>query len=147
MQISKPQARSSSDIELPVLNSHARSLQPAPHELNRTANPTAVVDGIEPPTPAYFPSLNAIPPTPSLDAGLLEYTRMHGHSEIPLSPRHPEDDRASVQASEAHGEALPPYKTDNPPVYSHRRRDLSEPVTWPTIAFRLGFSTFFHQIK
>jgi hypothetical protein len=103
---------------------------------NRTTNPTAVVDGIDPPTPAYVPPLNA---TPSFDNGLLDNTRMHGQSEIPLSSMHPEDDRASVQVSEAHTEALPAYKADHAPVYSPRRRDSKEPVTWSMIAFRLGF--------
>lgn len=152
MPISKPQAGSSPDIELPMLTSHARSFQPLPHgpvasssstleknSENHATNPTAVVDGIEPPAPAYLP--NDIPPTPSFDAGLLEYTRMHGHSETPLSPRQPEDDRTSVRASEAHGEALPAYRSDIPPLYSRRprRHDLEEPSTWLSICFKLGF--------
>lgn len=159
MRVSKPQARPSSDIELPVLSSHARSSQPPPQEQvlsssstsntnpeNGTMNPIAVVDGIEPPT--YFPPSNDIPPTPSLDAGLLEYTRLHGHSEIPLSSRRREDDTTSVQASEViPAEALPAYRTDNPPIYSYRERDIEEPTTWCMMCFRLGFSTFFHQIQ
>ena len=160
MSIWKPQTRSSSDIELPVLTSHARSSQPPPERLplsspisetnseNRTANSTAMVDGVEPPTPAYFPPSNVIPIIPSSDAGLLEYTRLHGHSEIPLSSRQQEDDRNSVHASEAsHAEALPAYRVDNPPRYSHSRRHSGEPMTWPEISFRIGFRTFFLQIK
>ncbi|KAF8800949.1 hypothetical protein BYT27DRAFT_7148154 [Phlegmacium glaucopus] len=152
--ISNPQAGSSSDIELPILTSHARSFQPPLHGQvsssspiaetnpeNRTVNPAAVVDEIEPPIPAYFPPSNHIPPTLSFDAGLLEYTRMHGHSEIPLSPRQREDDRSSVQASEAQADALPSYKLDNPPVYSRRptQHELQEPSTWPMLCFKLGF--------
>ena len=157
MSISKPQARSSSDIELPVLTSHGRSFQPTPeleqrsiletNSENRTANSIAMVD-VEVPTPAYFPPSNDIPPIQSSDAGLLEYTRLHGHSEIPLSPRQREDDRASVHASEAgHAEALPAYRVDHPPRYSRRRHHSNEPSTWPEISFRIGFRTFFHQIK
>ena len=109
MPISKPQARSSSDVELPVLNSpHERPSSPS--STNRPANPTAVVDEL---TPAYFPPLND----------------------------------PSVHMSGPHADAPPAYKTDNPPVYSHRRRDSKEPVTWPMIAFRLGFGKFFHQIE
>ena len=157
MSISIPQTRSSPDIELPVLTSHARSFQPPPERVpfsssiletnskNRTANSIAMVDGVESPTPAYFPPSNDIPPIPSFDAGLLEYTRLHGHSEIPLSPRQREDDRTSVYASEAgHAEALPAYRADNPPGYSHRRYDSGEPMTWPAISFRIGFRAFFH---
>jgi len=149
MSISKPQARSSSDIELPVLTSHGRSFQPTPeleqrsiletNSENRTANSIAMVD-VEVPTPAYFPPSNDIPPIQSSDAGLLEYTRLHGHSEIPLSPRQREDDRASVHASEAgHAEALPAYRVDHPPRYSQRRHHSNEPSTWPEISFRIGF--------
>lgn len=156
MSISKPQTRSSSDIELPVLTSHARSFQPPPERVpfsspisetnseNRTANSIVMVDGVEPPTPAYFPPSNDIPPLPSSDAGHLEYTRLHGHSNIPLSPRQREDDRTSVHASEA--EALPAYRADNPPRYDVRY-DSREPLTWPAISFRIGFRTFFHQIR
>ena len=117
-----------------------------------------MVDGVlvEPPTPAYSPPSNDnIPPLPlvpssSSDAGLLEYTRLHGHSDMPLSPRQREDDnddRTSVHASEA--EALPAYRADhNPPRYSHRRLDSEEPMTWPAISFRIGFRTFLsHQTK
>lgn len=164
MPISKPQqleAGSSSsdiDIELPVLISHARSFQPPPQirasssspiseknpENNSTANPTVVVDEIEPPTPAYFPPSNHIPPASSSDAGLLEYTRIHGHSEIPLTPRQREDDRTSVQASEVQADALPAYGVDSPPVYSRRptHHDLQEPSTWPMLCFKLGFGMF-----
>lgn len=107
-----------------------------------------MVDEVEPPTPAYFPPSNDIPLTSSFDAGLLEYTRLHGHSEIPLSSRQRDDDRASIHASEAsHAEALPAYRVDDPPRYSHRRLDLGEPMTWPAISFRIGFRTFFQQIK
>jgi hypothetical protein len=158
MPISKPETGSSSDIELPVLTSHyARSFQPLPSERapfsnsvsetnpqNGTANSTPAVNGINPPTPAYSPSTNDIPPIPSFDAGLLEYTRLRGHSEIPLSPRQPEDDRTSVHASEAPTESLPAYRVDHPPNYFHRRRDSVEPITWPTICFRIGFRTYFH---
>jgi len=142
MPISKPQARLSSGIELPVLSSHTQAIQPPPHEQVSSSSPfsdpTGVVDGIETPTPAYFPPSNDIPPIPSFDAGLLEYTRQHGHSEIPLSSRHREDDRTSVQASEAPAEALPAYREDNLPVYS-RQYNSEEPTTWPTICFKLGF--------
>ena len=107
-----------------------------------------MVDEVEPPTPAYFPPSNGIPPIQSYDAGLLDYTQRHGHSEIPLSPRQREDDRTSVLASDANlaEEALPAYRADNPPRYSFRRgrRDLSEPLTWPAISFRIGFRKFFH---
>lgn len=153
MSISKPQTGSSSpaaDIELSVLSSQARSFQSPPERVplsspvsetdseNRTANFIAMV--VEPPTPAYFPPSNDIPPP---DADLLEYTRLHGHSEIPLSSRQREDDRTSVLASEtSHAEALPAYRDDNPPRYSHRRHDLGEPLTWPAISFRIGFRTF-----
>jgi len=153
MLISKAQTKSSSDIELPVLTSHALSFQPPPELVprsspiletnseNRIANSIAIVDGVEPPTPAYFPPLNDIPPIPSSDAAFLDYTRLHGHSEIPLSPRQREDDRTSVHASEAgHAEALPAYyRADNPPRYSHRRLDPKEPMTWPAVSFRIGF--------
>jgi len=150
MLISKPQDKSSSDIELPVLTSHARSIQPPPQEHvlsssstsntnpeNGTTNPIVVPDGIEPPT--YFPPSNDIPPIPSLDVGLLEYTRLHGHSEIPLSSRQREDDTTSVQASEAPAEALPAYRADNPPIYSHREPKNEEPSTWSLVCFKLGF--------
>jgi len=149
MSIPKPQTTSSSDIELPVLTSHAPSIQPPPERVPfsstisdanseyHTANSIAMVDDVEPPTPAYFPPTNDIPPS---DAGLLEYTQLHGHSEIPLSPRQLEDNRISVNASEGRdAEALPAYRADNPPRYSPRRRDLSEPLTWPAISFRIGF--------
>jgi hypothetical protein len=159
MSISNPRTASSSDIELSVLSSQARSFQP-PTELegvpfsspvsetsnseNRTADSIAMVDGVEPPTPAYFPPSNDIPPP---DAGLLEYTRLHGHSEIPLtssSIRQREDERTSVHASEtSRAEALPAYREDNLPRYSYRRHDHSgEPLTWPAISFRIGFRTF-----
>lgn len=99
-----------------------------------------MVDGIEPPTPAYLPPMNDIPPITSFDAGFLEYTRVHGHSEIPLSPTQREDDRASVHTSQVHdAEALPAYRTDNPPNYFRSRHDTVEPITWPTICFRIGF--------
>jgi len=152
MSISKLQTKSSSDIELPVLTSHARSFQPPlglvplpstiseTNSENRTTNSIAKVNGVEPPTPAYFPPSNDIPPIPSSDAGLLEYTRLHGHSEIPLSSRQREDDRTSVHASEtSHAEALPAYRADIPPRYSHRRHDPVEPMTWPAMCFRIGF--------
>ena len=160
MSIPKPQTRSSSDIELLVLTSHARSSQSPPERVpfsspisetnseNRIANPIAMVDEVEPPTPAYFPPTNDIPATPSSDPGLLEYTRLHGYSEIPLSPRQREGDRTSVHASEAsHAEALPAYRADNPPRYSHGRHGLEEPMTWPAMSFRIGFRTFFYQMK
>lgn len=148
MPISKPETGSSSDIELPVLTSHhARSFQPLPPERapfsSSVSNSTPAVDGIDPPTPAYYPPTNDIPPIPSFDTGLLEYTRLHGHSEIPLSPRQPEDDRTSAHASEAPAESLPAYGVDNPPSYFRRRHDSVEPTTWPTICFRLGFRTCF----
>ena len=159
MPIPNPQSRSSSDIELPVLTSHAQSFQPPLHgqapssslipETNpesHKANATDEVHGIEPPTPAYFPPSNVIPPTSSFDAGLLAYTRLHGHSEIPLSPRQG-DDRTSVQASEAHPEALPAYRADNPPDYSHRPTRHDEPTTWSMLCFKLGFCGFFYLIK
>ena len=155
MSVPKPQTRSSSDIELPVLTSHAPSIQPPlervpfPSPISdanseyRTANSIAMVDEVEPPTPAYFPPSNDIPPIQSSDAGLLEYTRLHGHSEIPLSPRQGGDDRISVYASEGRdAEALPAYRADNPPRYSLRRRDIGEPLTWPAISFRIGFCKF-----
>ena len=148
MSISEPQTRSSSDIEL-------RSIQPPLERVrfsspisetnseNRTANPITMV---EPPTPAYFPPSNDIPPIQSSDAGLLEYTRLHGRSEIPLSSRQREGDRTSVHASEAsYAEALPDYRADTiPPTYSHSRHDSGEPLTWPAISFRIGFRAFFH---
>jgi len=151
----KPQTRSSPDIELPVLTSHARSIrvQPPPERLpfstpiseanseNRTANSIARVDDVVLPTLAYFPPSNDIPPIQSSNGGLLEYTRLHGHSEIPLSSRQREDDRTSVHASLA--EALPAYRaladTSNPPRYSQSRHDSGEPVTWPAISFKIGF--------
>jgi hypothetical protein len=154
---SKPQAQrtsSSDSIELPVITSHAQSFQPPPHKRvpsssrvaettpeNRIADPVTMVDEIVPPIPAYFPSPNHIPPTLSFDAGLLEYTRMHGHSEVPLSPRQREDDGTSVQASEAQADALPAYKADNPPVYSHSptQYESTEPTTWAMICFKIGF--------
>ena len=143
---SEPRTRS--DIELPEL------IQPPPErvpfsspisETNsefRTANSIAMNDEVEPPTPAYFPPSpsNDNPPIQSSDPGLLEYTRRHGHSEIPLSPRQIEEGRTSVHASE---EALPAYRADNPPRYSQRRRDPGEPLTWPAISFRIGFREFF----
>ena len=153
MSISKPQTRSSSDIELLVLTSHTRSSQPPPERVPFSspiseANSTAMVDGVEPPTPAYFPPSNDIPIIPSSDAGLLEYTRLYGHSEIPLSSRQREDDRTLVHASEAsHAEALPAYRVDNPPRYFHSRHNSGEPMTWPEISFRIGFRTFFFQIN
>jgi len=160
MPISKFQTRSPSDIELPVLTSHARFFQPPPQRVpfsgpvletnseNHTANSIAMVDGVEPPTPAYSPPSNDIPPIPSSDPSLLEYTRLHGHSEMPLSPRQRDDDGTSVHASEAGlAEALPAYGAESPPRYYHSRRDSEEPITWPAICFRIGFRTFFHQIK
>jgi len=151
MSNSNPQSGSSSDVELSVLSSssQARSFQSPPEEVpfsssvsetnseNRTANSIAMV--LEPPTPAYFPPSNDIPQP---DAGLLEYTRLHGHLDIPLSSRQREDDRTSVHASEtSRAEALPAYREDNPPRYSYRRRDseLGDPLTWPAISFRIGF--------
>lgn len=104
-----------------------------------------MVGGVEPLTPAYFPSSNDIPPIPSPDAGLLEYTRLHGHSEIPPSPRQRDDDRTPVHATDA--EALPAYIADNPPRYSHHRLDSDEPLTWAAVSFKIGFRAFFHQIK
>jgi len=154
MSNSKPQTGSSSDVELSVLSSssQARSFQPPPEGVpfsssvsetnseNRTANSIAMVDVVlEPPTPAYFPPSNDIPQP---DAGLLEYTRLHGHLDIPLSSRQREDDRTSVHASEtSRAEALPAYREDNPPRYSYRRRDseTGDPLTWPAISFRIGF--------
>ena len=154
MSISKPQASSSSNIELPMITSHARSIQPPPEPLPlsspisetnseiRTANSINI--DVEPPTPAYFPPSNDIALVPSHDAGLLEYTRLHGHYEIPLSSRQRDDDRTSVHASNAsHAEALPAYIADSPPRYSHSRHDSGEPMTWPAISFRIGFRTFF----
>ena len=139
MPVSNPQTGSSSDIELPVLASHARSFQLhgrasssslIPEKENHKANPTdGVVVIVEPPAPAYFPPANDIPPTP-------------------LScPRQPgDDDRTSVQTSEVHPEALPAYRTDSPPVYSHRPTRY-EPTTWSMLCFRFGFRMFFYQIK
>ena len=161
MTIFKPQTKSSSDIDLPVLTSHARSFQPPPERVpfsspisetnseNRTANSIAMmVNGVGPPTPTYFPPSNDVPSIPSSDAGLLEYTQLHGHSEVPSSLRQREDDRTLVHASEANlAEALPAYRADNPPRYSHSEHDSEEPLTWPAISFRIGFRTFFHQIK
>jgi len=142
MSISKPQGGSSLDIELPVLTSHARSSQP----LHGQAPPSSPIpeknstEEVEPPVPAYFPPSNDIPPIPSFDVGLLAYTQAHGHSDLPLSPRQGEVDRASVQPSEAHAEALPAYGVDSPPLYSRTSRQaLEEPTTLPTICFRLGF--------
>jgi len=150
MSIPKPQ-RLSSDIELPVLTSHALSIQPPPERVpfsspiseanseHPTANSTAMVDEVALPALAYFPPLNCIPPIQSSDAGLLEYTQLHGRSEIPLSPRQQED---AVRASEASiAEALPAYVEDNPPRYSLRlgRNDSGEPLTWPAISFRIDF--------
>ena len=152
---------SSSDIELPVLTSHARSFQPPPERLpssspisetnseNRTANSIAtMVDGVGPPMPAYSSPLNDIPPIPSSDAGLLEYTRLHGQLGIPLSSRQREDDRTPVCAREASSaEALPVYRADYPPGYSQSRHDSGDPMTWAEISFRIGFRTFFRQIN
>ena len=156
-----PVSRSSSDIELPVLTSHARSSQPPPEQVPSSspileANSVAIVDGVvepELPTPAYFPPSSDIPPIPTSDAGLLEYTRLHGHSEIPLSPRQREDDRTSLHASDLEAgpaeaaEPLPAYRGDNPPRYSQVGRDSGEPMTWPAISFRIGFRTFFFSPK
>jgi len=132
----------SSDIELPVLTSPG-SFQPPPPERVPFSSPVSetTVDGIEPPTPAYLPPMNGIPPMPSFDAGLLEYTRVHGHSDIPLSPTQRENDRTSVHTSQVDhdAEALPVYRKDNPPNYFRSRHDTLEPMTWPTICFRLGF--------
>jgi len=153
MPTSKSQPGSSSDIELPVLTPwHGRSFQPLSLERgsfsspdsetnpkNGAANSTAAVDEIEPPTPAYFPPLNDIPPISTLDDGLAEYTRLHGHSEIPVTPRQLEDGRASVRTGETRPESLPTYRVDNPPKYSLRQRAPEEPTTWTTICFRLGF--------
>ena len=147
MSIPKPQTRSSSDIELPVLTSHAQSIQPAAERVPFSspiseANSIAMVDEVEPTTPAYFPPSNDIPAIQSSDAGVLEYTQLHGHSEIPLSSRQREDDWTSVHASEANAaEALPAYRADIPPRYSLRlgQNDSSEPLTWPAISFRIGF--------
>ena len=155
---------SSSDIELPVLTSHARSFQPPPERVpslspisetnseNRIANSiaTMVDDGVGPPTPAYSSPSNDIPPISSSDAGLLEYTRLNGQSGIPLSSWQREDDRIplAVHAREASfAEALPVYRADNPPGYSQSRHDSGDPMTWPEISFRIGFRTFFLQIK
>jgi hypothetical protein len=154
---------SSSDIELPVLTSHARSFQPPPERVpssspiseSNSENPTAntiatMVDGVGPPTPAYSSPSNDIPPIPSSDAGLLEYTRLHGQSGIPLSSRQREDDRTPVYAREASfAEAPPVYRADNlnPPGYSQSRHDSGDPMTWAEISFRIGFRTFFRQIK
>ena len=150
MSISKPQT-SSSDIELPVLTSHALSIQPPLERVPFSspvpeANSIAMVDEVEPPTPAYSPPSNGIPPIQSYDGGLLDYTQRHGHSEIPLSPRQREDDRTFASDANLAEEALPAYRVDNPPRYSFRRgrRDLSEPLTWPAISFRIGFRKFFH---
>ena len=142
MPVSNPQSGSSSDIELPVLTSHVQSFQlplhvqassssPIPEKENHKANPTygLGVDVIEPPTPTYFPPVNDIPPTP------------------PSSPRQPGDDnRTSVQASEALPEALPAYRADSPPVYSHRSTRY-EPTTWSMLCFKFGFRRFFYPIK
>jgi len=152
MSNSKAQTRSSPGIELPMLTSHARSIQP-PERLpfstpiseanseNRSVNSIAMVDDVVPPTPVYFPPSNDNPPIQSSDVGPLEYTRLHGHSAIPLSSRQREYDRTSVHASLA--EALPAYRalaeTSNPPRYSQSRHDSGEPPTWPAISFRIGF--------
>ena len=156
MSNSRPQTRSSPDVELPMLTSHAQSIQPLTERLpfstpiseaiseNRTAN--SIADNVVPPTPAYFPlsNDNRDPPIRSSDAGLLDYTRLHRHSEVPLSSRQREHDRTSVHASLA--EALPAYRaeTSYPPRYSQSRHDPGEPPTWPAISFRIGFRTFFH---
>jgi len=145
---------SSSDIELSILTSHARSIQP-PHErvpfsspiseTNFEASSSAMIDEEGPSTPAYFPPSNGISPTlPSSDAGLLEYTRVHGRSEIPLSPRQRENDGTSVHESDSShdadiAEALPVYRADIPPGYSHSQHDSGDPMTWPAISFRIGF--------
>jgi hypothetical protein len=135
MPISRPKT-SSLDIELPVLTSHGLSIQ---HPLEHV--PFAKVDEKEPPTPAYSPPLNDIPPTQSFDIGP---TQLHRQSEIPLCSREREDDMNSVHPSEA--SALPAYRADTPPRYSQRRgrRDLVEPMTWPAISFRIGFRESFH---
>ena len=131
-------------IQPPPERAQFSSPIPETNSENRTANSIAMVNGVEPLTPAYSPPLNYIPPLPSsdLDAGLVEYMRLHGHSDIPLSPRQrEEDDRTSVHASHAE-EALPAYRADNPPRYSHSRHDSGDPMTWPAISFRIGFRTF-----
>jgi len=147
----KPQTWSSPEIELPVLTSHARSIQPPSERVpfstpisdanseNRTVNSIAMVDDVlVPPTPAYFLPSNDILPIQSSDASLLEYTRLHGHSEIPLSSMQREYDRTSVHASLAE---LPAYRAEpsNPPRYSQSRHDSGDPPTWPAISFRIGF--------
>jgi hypothetical protein len=151
MPISKPQA-SSSDIELPVLTSHAPSIQPPLERVPFSspiseANSIAMVDQVEPPTTAYFPPSNDNPPLQSSDIGLLEYTQLHGQSETPLSSRQ-RDDRTSDHASLASvGEELPAYRADNLPRYSQRLAggDSEEPLTWPAISFRIGFCKSFPQ--
>jgi hypothetical protein len=156
MSVSKPQTKSSSDIELSVLTSPAPSFQPPPERVTFSSpisetSSIAMVDGAEPPTPAYFPPSNIPPIVPSSDAGLLQPTRLHGQSEIPLSSRQREDDRTSVQAyePESNAEALPAYRVIFPRGYYQRRHNSEpeEPMTWPAISFRIGFRTFFHQIK
>ena len=149
MSTSKPQTKSSTDIELPaVLTSRARSIQPPPERdpFSSPSSETKSDHTVEPPTPAYFPPSKDIPPIQTSDTGLLEYTRLHGHSEIPLSPRQRENDGNSIHASVAsNAEALPAYKADIiPPKYSHSRHHADEPLTWPAISFRIGFRTFFH---
>ena len=82
-----------SDIEL---SSHIMPTQPL-HErfplwslssetnsvYDSAANSIDIVDEVEPPTPAYFPPSNNIPPIPY--RGLLRYTQLHRNSEIPNS--------------------------------------------------------------
>jgi len=151
MSNSKPQTRSSEspeppDIELPVLTSHAQSIQPPPEQLpfstpiseaNSENGSIARDNDVVITLPVCFS--NGTPFIITSDAGLLEYTRLHGHSEIPLSSRQREDDRTSVHASLA--EALPAYRaeTSYPPRYSQSRHDSGEPMTWPAISFRIGF--------
>ena len=63
---------------------HRHSLAEIPNSEYRTAASTTIV---EPPMPAYFPPSNdSILPiqSSSSDAILLEYMRLHRHSEIPL---------------------------------------------------------------
>ena len=153
MSTSKSQDIPSSDIELLVLTSDAPSFQPPLHEqvpsLNpmsetnledRRANSTAMVDGIEPPTPAYSPPSNDALPAPSFHVDPVEYARIHGQSDIPLSSMSREDDRTS----NTHAESPPAYKPDPLPVYSFlSQHNSEEPTTWPMICFSLGCGTFF----
>ena len=89
--------RSPPDTELPVITSHAMSIQPGrstPSSLSSQANSEhsransiAIVDEVEPPTPAYIPPSNDTSPIQFsyVQYAGLQHTQLHRHSEIPNS--------------------------------------------------------------